>query len=112
MPWINQVGSLTVPSGSVSSDILSQSVFGPYDVLAFFVSGSITGPMAVEVSNDAVTNKWYTLITAISSSQVIVMESFPYDAIRLNGSTPQSSNLVVYVTGQVMGMVGGSAIRI
>ena len=112
MPWINQVASLTVPSGSAHSDILSQSVFGPYDVLAFFVSGSVTGPMAIEVSNDSVTDNWYTLISAISSSQVIVMESFPYDAIRLNGSTTQSNNLVVYVTGQVMGMVGGSAIRI
>ena len=112
MAWIQHLDTLTIASGSTTSNIFSQSSYGSYDALSFFISGTQTGNLSVEITPDTSLNYWATMITSVSSSNIIVMESFPYDGIRFSANAAQANDVTIYTIGQVMGMVGGNAIRI
>jgi len=112
MAWIQHLPTLTMASGSTTSTILSQSSYGWYDALSFFISGTQTGNLSVEITHDTNSGFWPTMITSVSSSNIIVMESFPYDGIRFSANASQSNNVTIYTMGQIQGVVGNNAINV
>lgn len=124
MPFINYIGSLTIPSGStVSSTHLTQSGYGKYDAIGIFAPPSMSGGAIIQGAYDYSASVygsgsvWYDVQSpagtnvVVSGSKVICLESFPYDAIRLSGSIQDSvsgSNFIF--TGQIMGAVTNQAV--
>ena len=127
MSFVEVLGTLNIPmSSSATSTYLSQSGYGKYDVLGIFAPPSMSGFVYVEAtynvgivdpSGSALAPSWSRAIGVsgtpfiVSGGQSIMLESFPYDAMRLSGSKQGAvSGALFTVTGQMMGTLTGPAL--
>jgi hypothetical protein len=123
MGFIETVGTLTIASGSNYSNIISQSVFGKYDVLGIYPPSASTGTATLQVAPSyeitASATSWSVALggsntassaITIQSGKTIFLESFPYELIRLSGSAVSSRNEGYIIKGQYMGALTGVSV--